>query len=280
MPNENTMPTQAEVRSLDPVALHALATRLLDYGGAGPPRLLVGAVSAQLPSEATLPPDARILGSLEREDGDVVVVCERDQPADVVVAAYRDQLAAAGWYEPARPTHGGFTIGTSDEVRHWLQFCRSRRGPSLAVSVHQRPGEATHLSVTFRRDGRHGPCASEAHASRYPDHLLPNLAPPPGSRQVAGGGSASSDYASSDAELDTALDLAAVAEHYAAQLAGAGWQLEGRGVDLALAWHTWRFVDDDGEGWQGLFLARARPTLPGEVLLHLRVDRLEALTDV
>jgi hypothetical protein len=276
MSNENNAPTPSEdVRSLDPVALHALATCLLDYGDTGPPRLLVGAVSAQLPSEVTVPADAQVLGSLERDDGDVLVVCESEQGAGPLVVFYRAHLVTAGWYEPARPTQGGFMVGTSDGERHWLQFCKSRRGPSLEVSLRQRSEEPTRVRLTFRRDGRHGPCAYEERASPYPDHLLPNLPPPTGSRQVPGGGSASSDYASSDAQLDTTLDLAAVAEHYADQLVSAGWQLEGRGADPVLAWHTWRFTDSDGERWQGLFLARTRPTLPGEVLLHLRVDRLE-----
>jgi hypothetical protein len=274
MVNEHKDSTQApHSPSPDGEALHALAVRLLDYAGTENLKLLVGVASNQLPADIPLPDGSRLLGSLERNDA-ITVVFDSALDAAAVVALYRTSLTDGGWYEPVRRTYNsGFTFGTTTGTRDWLQLCRSRRGPSLELSVWQGDGQPTQVQLTFRRDGRHAACAHEERASPYGE-WLPQLSPPPNSRQVPGGGSASSDFQSSDATLTTALDLAAITDHYTAQLAAAGCQPEGRGVGSALAWHTWTFVDQEGEPWQGLFMARTRPNLPGEVLLHLRIDRL------
>jgi hypothetical protein len=265
-PNNNPSPEVA--------ALTALATRLIDDTGTDQPRLRVGSVSAQLPLEVPVPEGSTVLGSLERENGDVTVVFDCDRTATDIVAFYRLQLTAAGWYEPARHrATGGFMVGAGAGERHWLQFCKSRRGLGLELSVQQRGAQLTSVRLALQSDGRYGPCAHEERQSPYQERL-PSLSPPANSRQMPGSAAASSEFQFSDAILETDEDLASVGDHYAAQLVAAGWQSKGRGVDPQLVWHSWTFDDREGERWQGLFLARTRTLLPGEVLLHLRVDRL------
>lgn len=275
MANDHEDSTAASnVSSPEFAALHALAVRLIDDTGIGQTLLRVGSVSTQLPFEVSVPADGKVLGSLERENGDVTVVFDIDQAAIEVTSYYRLQLTTAGWYEPeTRRSVGGFEVGTGTGEHHWLQFCKSRRGPGLELSVQQRDGQPTAVRLFLRNDGRYGSCAYEERLSPY-EELLPSLTPPAGRRQMPGSGAASSDFQFSDAILETDDDLALVGDYYAAQLVAAGWQSEGRGDDPQLVWHSWTFVDAEDERWQGLFLARPRTALPGEVLLHLRVDRL------
>lgn len=275
MPNEHKDATAASNLSSPAfAALHALAARLIDDTGGDQPGLSVGSISARLALEVPVPEGSTVLGSVERETGDITAVFDSDRTVSDIVAFYRLHLTAAGWYEPAtRRTAGGFTVGTGVGARHWLQFCKSRRGPGLELCVQQRDGRPTAVRLDLRRDGRYGPCAYEERRSSY-EQLLPRLTPPAGRRQMPGSGAASSDCQFSDAILETDDDLASVGDHYAGQLVAAGWQSAGRGVDPQLVWHSWTFVDQEGEQWQGLFLARSRTSLPGEVLLHLRVDRL------
>ncbi|GEM_PF-6564671 len=66
--------TTANVPPHDIAALHALAVRLLDDTGTGQSQLHVRSVSAQLPLEVTVPDGSTVLGSLERETGDVAIL--------------------------------------------------------------------------------------------------------------------------------------------------------------------------------------------------------------
>ncbi|MGB9632204.1 MAG: hypothetical protein ACPL8I_02645 [Chloroflexaceae bacterium] len=275
MPNEDE-----DARTLNNVALpefaalYALAVRLIDNTGMDQAQLRAGSVSAQLPLEVPVPDGSAVLGSVEHANGDVTVLFDSDRTAAEVVAFYRMQLTAAGWYEPAtRRATGGFVFGAGAAERHWLQFCKGRHGPGLELCVQQRDGQPTAVRLDLRRDGRYEPCAYEERLSPY-EEQLPSLKPPAGSRQLPGNGAASSNFQFSDAILETREDLASVGDYYAAQLVAAGWQSEGFAVAPQLVWHSWTFVDREGEHWQGLFLARRRTSLPGEVLLHLRMDRL------
>lgn len=93
-------------------ALYALAVRLIDNTGMDQAQLRAGSVSAQLPLEVTVPDGSAVLGSVEHENGDVTVLFDSDRTAAEVVAFYRMQLTAAGWYEPATRRATGTLPGT------------------------------------------------------------------------------------------------------------------------------------------------------------------------
>ena len=80
------------------------------------------------------------------------------------------------------------------------------------------------------------------------------------------GGGGGIDQWRSSAGLVTALDLAAVAAHYARQLERVGWtRRSGDEGGSVLAWSAWDVVDEDGELWQGmLFIVLRRPQAPGD----------------
>jgi hypothetical protein len=142
-----------------------------------PLKLLVGVASNQLPADIPLPDGSRLLGSLERNDA-IRVVFESTLDAAAVVALYRTSLADGGWYEPVRRTYNsGFAFGTTTGTRDWLQFCRSRRGPSLELSVWQADGQPTQVQLTFRLVGSWRAHNADDARSSYDDDAYPRGIP-------------------------------------------------------------------------------------------------------
>jgi hypothetical protein len=72
--------------------------------------------------------------------------------------------------------------------------------------------------------------------------------------------------------IETDLDLAGVARHYATQLEDAGWSCSDEGISGPQAWSTWNFADTRGQPWVGAFTALRLPETPRRYLLHLRAD--------
>jgi hypothetical protein len=289
----------------DTDGLRTLALRLL-RGTSGDAlqnlHLLPGELPPALPFAVLVPPGARVWGSLA--GGRVTqVALDTDLPPQRALAYYQEQLPAAGWNEPERSmgvrTTGGFlhTVGPTPE-RLLLWFSREAWGLAVEVGTGSSPGAsgagdgATGVHLTFYADGlpgQHqqprGPRRSQqAHHERFitPGKLVPLLIPPAGARQRmdGSGGGSSQDWRTS-ALLVTALDLSAVASHYAQQLSEAGWTRQGAGESGGMqAWSAWDFVDEEREPWRGLLTALRWPVAPeaapepGGVLVYLLELRL------
>lgn len=253
-------------------ATRALALRLLAprFPGAPTPeqaRLLVGRLPDGLPVDVPIPDGAAVVGSLARSPRHISIVIDAPLAPDRALAFYRERMAAAGWVEQEPFVHpgGGFAyVGHAQPA----VFCCGSRGPSLSVSADDTPGAATDVRVDLNLDTRDSPCAQRRrHGGMH--EMFPTLTPPAGARQVAGGGGGG-DQAYTSANLETGLDLAAVADHYARQLEGVGWARGDARQDGPVVWSTWTFRDEDGQGWRSLLFILQEPDAPGRYFLYMR----------
>ncbi len=223
-------------------ALRLLATRMLwsyfpgDLESPEDVRLIVGALPDTLPVDVPLPDGCRVVGSMVRGRREISIVLDSDQPAEQVLGFYRERLTAAGWRVPTLPGHGGFTSGFMDRR---AIYCWGSRGPALYVYARPLSGGPTDVRLDLHLDARHSPCGQRFMGPEM-ENLIPFLSPPTGGRQSPEGGGGGGDSWRSYATLETDLDLAAVAEHYARQLEQAGWTRMGAGQDSSLAWNTGR----------------------------------------
>lgn len=256
---------------LNPTRLKDLAERLLDYefhaeAGSDRPRLFLGEIPTGLPAEIPVPVGVVLLGGLRREsrwrgETDAEVILEAEAEPRAVYDAFRDHLTGSGWDEKRWPPleRGGFV--SSGSGGRPLTFCLSPRGPALSVNAYRRRGART-TEVRMRLDGsrrRGSPCSEERDRYPYDDRsVVPALFPPEGVAQISGGGGSSSDSEHYSAHLRTSLPPAALAEHYSAQLEGAGWSRAGGGEEGPTAWSGWTF-EEGGEGWVGTLVAMSPP---------------------
>jgi len=255
-------------------ALRSLALRLLapHYPGAPAPeqtQLLVGKLPDALQLDVPLPDGSSILGSMVHDQQHISIVVDATLPPQGVLDFYRERMTAAGWNEPAAQPYGGG--GFTFVGRHMpTVFCRGARGPALAVKADTGQNGLTDVRLDLNFDARHSPCAQHGRHGSMLD-IIPPLTPPPGARQNSGGGGGGSDQWYTSASLETELELAAVAAHYAQQLEGAGWTRREGGQSGPAAWSTWALRDADGQDCRGMFFVLQEPDIQGQYYLYIRV---------
>ncbi len=236
-------------------------------------RLLPGHVPADLPLDLPLPPGARLIGSVVREQpvrpgepgpfgpGTTVVL---DAPGDreALLAFYTETLQRQGWM-PAplgRPFGGG---GFEASVPGGgLSYCGGPDGPWLTVNVVPRAAGVAGVWLAVSDTG--GPCTVPRPVSPAPmtmraAELLPRLTAPPGVVLQGGtGGGGGPNRWNSEATAQTSHGVAELEAHFAAQMAAAGWTRQAGAADEQLAWSSWA-RPEEGD-WQALLLVAAWPT--------------------
>lgn len=259
--------------------LRRLAMRLLAPLYPGAPEgehveLFVGRLPDTLPFEAPIPDGATVLGSLRREGQGITIVLDTRLTPEQIRDFYQARMTAAGWSMPEFPgMQGGFSYA---RPAVGSLFCRSPRGPALEVVTHPVPNAPNDLRIQLTTDARYSPCAQRGRGMDWRS-VIPDLAPPPGTRQIMGGGSGGGgSSASSSATIECDRDLAAIAAHYAAQLEQAGWSRSNQGQSGPQAWSTWTFHDEEGQPWTGLFVALQLPERPREYFLQVHANWAEA----
>ena len=243
----------------------------------------------------------------------VEVVLDTELPAARVRDRYRELLSGSDWSEDARvnePALGGFARGPRGflmslsrtlrrssrgarvDVPGLSTVFRNVRRQSLIVSAEERAGMPT--DVRLRLITGRDPLERRRRDDPEALFVMPMLTPPPRSRhsdegertgflappfdaRPSGGSSGGSgwehDGAYSFAALETELDPASLAAHYAAQLEAAGWSRSGGDTSGPQVWSTWTFSDAKGYPWAAVFTVLHIPETPRRYLLHLRADR-------
>lgn len=259
--NPGTYPDENESALLE-LALRLLDTEDQDLAEQAP-TLHVERLPDTLGVDIPIPPEAKVVGSMEREEFEagrmVEVVLDIPQSTEWFLDSYKELAADAGWIEPEKPDRdGGFEFGPEADR---LLLCRGDRGPALFVNVN-RPYEGVEQPADVRLrlliGDRYSPCTPEPYDNDFERHI-PRLRPPPGTRQFPGGGGGGPDEAHSDATLNADLEVSAVGEHYAGELDKAGWLSTGEGHSGPQAWSTWTFTDDRDQTWKGVFTALKLP---------------------
>lgn len=242
------------------------------------PRLFLGRIPAQFPLDVPVPAQSRVLGTLARSEENIEITLESDLTAEETVAFYRAQLKERGWNEledDVRMHHRGFVPFSQGPHNHTV-FCQGPDGPSLTLNITRFEGNAS-TSVRLHVDlGREqNPCTQRRQMRRHmhsgPYQLIPSLYPPAGSWQQPGGGSGGNREALASATLISDLDIPALARHYQQQLIQAGWVQGDEGINGPIAWHTWKFTDEDQEPWHGLFFLFTLPEKQNEHYLSIKI---------
>ena len=262
--------------------LRDLAIRLSTFAGdprVGNPQVLIGELPQRLPVEIPLPEGSRVVGTLIRGPQYATSVVDVELPTEQVLKFYRERLQAAGWQESEflKDRHsGGFTSpGLPDTM---TTFCRGSRGPGLTVNAYARGNTSTDLRLDIDLSGQS--CVQQARMGKMMGRgmamhqMLPRLDPLPGSRQLpsGGGGGVASFYMNASLELNTPIDLAKLAAHYAAQLERAGWTREEEGQSGPIVWNTWSFRNEENDPCRGFFFILRMPGQKEQYTLHVQVN--------
>ena len=237
------------------------------------PRLFPGTLPEDLPIDVPVPENGRVLGTLVRSAEQIEIVLESNLTPEEVVAFYRTQLASQGWSEPEdfmRPHMGGFTHAGFGP-HNYITFCQGV-GASLTLNIAQRENAVSDIRVHINLSSEGNPCNQQRRLrhQRYGHYdMLPPLAPPAGTQQRGGGGSSGDTEAHSTATLKTDLALDALIQHYSEQLSKSGWTRSSEGTSGPIAWHTWKFTDEDQQSWNGMFFILHKPDKAQEYALYV-----------
>jgi hypothetical protein len=250
-------------------AVRELAIQLLSprYSGAESmlvTELLPGQPPPNPPITLSLPPDARLIGSVVRGQ-DSATPFATDLTSEELLALYRQRLPAIGWTEqaqfPSPQQQSGFVHAMPHQMTYALFFATASR-PLLRLTAMPSPAARIEAQLALEmRPGRHGygPLRRQMMQEM---HMIPPLAAPDGAQQRTLGGGGDRGEWRANADLTTDLDLAAVTEHYSTQLEGAGWKEESRGEGDRVRWSVLPFADTDGEPWRAYLFVFQRSDVP------------------
>ncbi len=287
----------AQGSPVDQAALQTLAERLLaapyptgpSQGPLPAVRLLPGQVPSDFPLALPTPPDARLVGSMVRNQPasttgpgglpsgpatpGTTVVWEAPGTRADLLTLYEQALIQQGW--TAAPGGSPFAAGGFQTTFFGgsLSYCRGEDGPWLAVAVYPLANQTNDVHLTLTENA--GPCSVPSPISArtgFPRgaELLPRLAPPPGVQlQPAGGGGGGPNRWSSDATAETTRAPGELEAYFAPQMQAAGWVRQAGATDGQLAWSTWA-LPSEGD-WQGMLLVATWPTA-GQRWLSVRVE--------
>lgn len=262
MPNASPNSTPGEL------ALRELALRFLtSHPDRADAALIVGQVPPDLPFEVTFPEGAEIVGTLVRSQLSVEIIADVEMPIADIVAHYDEAMSVAGWSKLPRHNFRGFV---PDQVPYSQTYCRSRRGPSLQVTLSQTERRKVEIRLDLQTDLHSTPCSNYGLVTPE-EMLLPPLASPPNSRLSEQGASWGGGSGQTSALLDTTSDIDAISDHYARQLLDAGWRQRSVGEAGPIAWTAWTFLDHGQRPWQAVFLVVADVAESKQKYLHIHL---------
>lgn len=264
--------------------LRELAERLIAPPRLGPGaqrltvELLPGRLPQELAGEIVLPPPQRLLGSaVRRSEGraaGATVALDTAATAAELFGFYDRELTARGWQPSPIFGPGGAPGGLQPTgVPISREYCRGPSGPQFSITLHPSAAGPSELRLNLETlftdscNVLRGPLLAPG-----ADQLPPLTAPagmellPSSPQPLPGGGKPA--LATSDAIAVTTMDVAALVEHFARQLEGAGWVRGAARLDGPLAWILWR-VPGEGD-WQGVLYVVEGPGA-GQRTIHVRV---------
>lgn len=245
--------------------------------------LRVGEPAGDLPREL-LPPNGIVLGSMESGGSSTTLVVLM-QPEHEAIAAHEARARAAGWAPPAAPT--GMPL-VEEELRGFLPSGYGARGSLLVVgSSSMGGGVGTTRAVAAARlcrgstmltassspwsGGRTLLRLQSMHAAEYSpcrprtpeappeqlvrrvtvyDSIIPALRPPAAAQVQPRGASSGMSEWSARVAIETAMPIAELLAHYAAEMAREGWAPVGdAAATSAAAVQVWRKADAKGRPW-------------------------------
>lgn len=272
--------------------IRELAERLLQGPAAFGPdgqtaivQLLPGQVPPDLGFDVPVLPETRLIGSLARRAGgrllSAEVLYEVSGAPATVLGSYREALAVQGWTSPPQSpfgTPGGFQAGPPFGPPEFAFLCRTADGPPMMITANPRDGGRSDVRLSVQTISAappgapfSGPCSVQPVVQVLPrprPNPLPMLTPPTGVQLVPLGGGGGPGLLGSEAVALTDRSAAELAQHFAVQLAEAGWRQVAAQDSGPFAWSVWEVVGD--APGQGAFTALRSPG-GNRVVLSLRL---------
>jgi hypothetical protein len=224
----------------------------------------------QLAVQLPIPANARIVGSIVRENIENDVLLSVDATAQDIMSAY-DQLATtAGWRfveeMPMMPT------GFVDQQRIALRrYCNEAAKVVLTVSVGN-IGAATSVRLSVNRQAR--PCAPMMRPHHDLIQVIPTLKMPPSAKSLtqysnstSSGHNGAGDFSLS-ASVTTQSPVSEIVNSYHDQLIALGWQKLSGTINDKSALSSWQFSHDNNL-WTAYFVITANPLVDGEYMMWL-----------
>jgi hypothetical protein len=193
-------------------------------------------------------------------------------PRRADAGVYVAQLERLGYKSMSQlTTASGFVSAV--EAAAPPMYCK---GPdAVAVMAVDSTATTRWISVTRYTGAMAGACrAGEPGRERSAPLKIPLLRSPPGATVQEVGGGSSDNYVERRAQLDTTTSAESVMNHYAAELASAGWTVGPRTLmDADIAVRAVSARDAEGKEWRGMLLMMSRA---GRRDLTLRVVKADA----
>ncbi len=237
----------------------------LPFGGATLPEVLVGRIPERFEGVIPIPPDGRVVGSLDYSAYSISSVAVPDDP-DTANERWAQGLTSLGWNRYHPPPRRGFA-GSAEESD---QFCLGE-SRSVNLGVTDGPDGGSYVTLIFRDNPRFSPCGYQTEPRpRRPESPIPVLSLPEGARSGGGGSGGGGDEWRADARIRTDLPVATLLSHYAAQLEGKGWIPGDRAETDRIAVQAFSVSDEEDQEWYAV-LSASLPPGAEERLMALRM---------
>ena len=259
--------------SASAATIDRLAERLL--GSWGDPavsraELLPGALPDELPFDVPRPAGAVLLGSMAQYEREqlmhVQIVFDSSEGSDAALASFGAAFEEMGWMFGESFQSGGF-LPTQTSASG--QACDPETGTYVYIYASSWPGEDSdvRLNASLGAAPYNPPCdaASLTHRPMEGQTPLPPLHAPEGTQVHPHSTMQMPDQGSSTAMLTSEWSAAEIAEHYAAELASAGWRLVESDALADHTYSTWTHTDGEGRTWIAAFTSS---TLPWSTVQH------------
>ena len=253
-----------------------LALRLAGIGGDA--NLTVGKLPEDLPLLLSLPEEVEVVGSLTEHYEERGAVTTLYLEARGERARVRDDLAArlqlAGLTVIPQGDSWGWGFASNSRPYDRSEFCRDDLYASVVFYENAR---ATGIDMRletippergFECEGRREGMRDE-HAPPVPILHAPSDVR---AFEIDGGRTFMGEY--SAVALEAGLDLAALSEHYVAQLEEAGWQRMNGDATSSVVWTQWRYEDDRGNPWTGFMQILGNEVFPEQTIAYLFVVQM------
>lgn len=238
--------------------------------GGGDTEIVLGRVSPDLESLA-MPSVSRIIGGVSFDLMSINVIALAPGPEtrfdDWVTA-----LRANGWADPpARRRVGPTTVepGTGGVL-----LCAA---DSTSLSIAPLPvlGPETRVGILHVIDTTMSGCveaSEEAAVIERPNRRspIPDLTPPPGTRPMGTGTSASTRQWRTTINIRTDLGVEEIGDHYFAQLIGEGWELGPPSATRGVVVRSVAFETAQDESWHGFITVQIEPQ-GGQAVIEITV---------
>jgi hypothetical protein len=212
-----SVPPAALARQAETVPAELMQLLLQTGVTRGDFELHVGGVPEGFPA-GVLPEATRVGAAAIAARGITVVGMLPVTPRDGI-AGHEQRLTGLGW-TVVSPSRQAFARGPEQST----SVCRGTE--FVALTLLPREAGGMYVRAVHTRDDRR-PCVARPSMS-LPDVVIPTLLPPPGVRVEARSGGGSFDEHRWTVRLHTDMPARDVLEHYARQLAEAGWRIRGR----------------------------------------------------